>query len=93
MPFRRPDRPELIGHRIHRDGDLLLVDNADGRAVETVDPEFEAFSADGSLFLTGGQDGRIGLCEGASGELIGSILPGTREDPISARFVGDCPTD
>ena len=48
-----------------------------------------AWSADGATLLTGGVDGRLGLWNGATGALIGSVVPGAPDAVLSAAFVGD----
>ena len=50
---------------------------------------FVDFSPDGTTFLTTGFDGQLGLWDGVTGELIGTVVPGEEDVPIRAAYVGD----
>jgi DNA-binding SARP family transcriptional activator/WD40 repeat protein len=80
---------------VGRGGEVRLYDVAAGRwtgppvQANLGDLTFVDYSPDGTTFLTQGADGRLGLRDGVTGELIGTVVPGAADVPINAAYVGD----
>jgi WD40 repeat protein len=48
-----------------------------------------AYAPDGEIVASGGSDGRVGLWDGRTGALLGTVLPGQPNTPLTAEFLAD----
>jgi WD40 repeat protein/DNA-binding SARP family transcriptional activator len=75
-------------------GEVLLVNTRTGELVRptvvahTQTISHVAWTPDGSRFITSAYDGRVNLWDGASGELMGSVVV-PEESPAAAQFLAD----
>jgi WD40 repeat protein len=81
-----------------RTGEVGLADIRTGHSVRPPTDDHAdwvqrvAYGADGATFVTSGNDGRVKVWDGRTGELLGTIVPGSLKVWAAAEFLPDAHT-